>query len=141
MGARQKIERYGLSSQKSFSQIEAKDILRKRGFVLNARNARCVFPHSRRESLKHWAIKSIMLKILMDRGRNAGSEIEVGNGIADIFDSDTGIAYEIESRRNGKSRREKTARMSSAKDVLFIDSSKVPDDIFKARKYLDKIVV
>jgi hypothetical protein len=139
MSARRKILMYGLSSQKVMSQISATKLLRKKGFVMNERNSKCLFPHNRKESLKHWAVKAIVFKILLDRGRDVGSEIEVGNGIVDIFDSDNKIAYEIENDVSGFKR--KRYLNFAANDVFVINLKKVPDDIEVAKKYLERIVV
>lgn len=139
MSARRKILTYGLSSQKGMSQISAANLLNKRGFVMNERNSKCLFPHNRKESLRHWTVKAIIFKILLNRGRNVGSEIEVGNGIADVFDSDNKIAYEIE---NDVSRFKRKRYLNFAvNDVFVINLKKVPDEIEMAKKYLERIVV
>jgi hypothetical protein len=139
MSARRKILTYGLSSQKGMSQIFAAKLLSKRGFVMNERNSKCLFPHSSKESLKHWIVKAIIFKILLDRGMNVGSEIEVGNRIVDVFDSDNKIAYEIENDVSGFKRRRYLN--FAANDVFVINLKKVPDDIELAKKYLQRIVV
>lgn len=73
MSAREKIRRYGVSSQKKISQLAAAKILKTKGFVMNYQNSNCLYPHNRKESLKHWLVKAIVFKILFDKGRNVGS--------------------------------------------------------------------
>ena len=141
MSARKKILLYGLQSQKKISQAAAERLLRKKGFVLNEKNLNCLFPHNKKESLKHWITKALVFKILSNKGRNVGSEVEVGNGIADVFDADNTIAYEIESNFSKNKNQEKIHILSTAKDIFFIDLKKIPDDIFSAKKYLEKIIV
>lgn len=141
MSARRKIVLYGLSSQKRISQTSAEKILCKKGFVLNDKNVNCLFPHNKNESLKHWITKAIVFQILRNRERNVGSEIEVGNGIADVFDSDNRIAYEIENNFSRSKMKEKISNLTGAKDVFIINLRHVPDDINAAKKYLERIVV
>ncbi len=141
MSARKKVLLYGLSSQKKISKDIAERILKEKGFVLNEKNMNCLFSHNRKESLKHWIIKAIVFKILRNRRRRVGSEIEVGNGIADIFDADNKIVYEIENNFSKSKRETKIQNLATANDIFFIDLKKVPDDIFSAKKYLEKIIV
>jgi len=141
MNARRKILLYGLQSQKNFSKINAEKILQRKGFVLNDINSNCLYPHSRGESLKHWITKAIIFKILRERKRTVGTEVEVGNGIADVFDEDNKIIYEIEKSFSKVRRQEKMRNFYEANDVFFIDLGKVPDRINEAKKYLDEIVV
>lgn len=141
MSTRKKILLYGVSSQRKFSQDIAEKLLCKKGFVLNERNANCLFPHNKNESLKHWVTKAIVFHILRSRKRNVGTEVEVGNGIADVFDSDNKIAYEIENSFSEARTKRKIHNLSGAKDVFVIDLRSVPDGIDAAKKYLEEIVV
>jgi hypothetical protein len=141
MSARRKILMYGLSSQKLISQCVAEELLQKKGFVLNERNSCCLFPHNKRETLKHWIVKAIVFKILLNKGRNVGTEIEVGNGIVDVFDSDNKIAYEIENNSSKPKIEERIHDLSGAKDVFIINLRHVPNDVNDAKKYLERIVV
>ncbi len=108
---------------------------------MSERNSKCLFPHNRKESLKHWTVKAIVFKILLDRGRNVGSEIEVGNGIADVFDSDNKIAYEIENDVSRFKREGRNLNLFAANDVFVINLKKVPDEMDAAKKYLERIVI
>lgn len=141
MSARRKVVFYGLSSQKKIPQNLAERILKEKGFVLNDKNANCLFMHNKKESLKHLLVKAILLKILVERNRTAGCEIEVGNGIADVFDSENKIVYEIESGLSKRRIKEKTSKLSAATDIIFIDTKKIPNNMFLARKCLQKIIV
>jgi hypothetical protein len=138
---RKKVEKFGLQSQKLISQIKARKILRENGIVANEKNKNCLFTHNKNESLKHFIIKAILFKILREKGRNVGSEIEIENGIVDLIDLDNLIAYEIENGTNKKKIEEKLKNYKAVKDVFFIDCKKVPNDLEKAEKYLRKIVV
>jgi len=108
---------------------------------MNQRNSKCLFPHNRKETLKHWVAKAIIFKILLDRGRNVGSEIEVGNGITDVFDSDNKIAYEIENDVSKFRREGRNLSLFAANDVFVINLKRVPDEIGAAKKYLENIIV
>jgi hypothetical protein len=132
---------YGLSSQKKISQNNAEKMLYKKGFVLNERNANCLFPHNKKESLKHWVTKTIVFHILRSRGRNVGTEVEVGNAIADVFDSDNKIAYEIENNFSKSNIERKIHNLTGTRDIFVINLKHVPNDIFAAKKYLEGIVV
>jgi hypothetical protein len=138
---RKKVEKFGLQSQKLISQIKAREILRKNGIVVNEKNKNCLFTHNKKESLKHFVVKAILFKILREKGRNVGSEIEIENGIVDLIDLDNLIAYEIENGINKKRIEEKLKNYKVVKDVFFIDCKKVPNDLEKAENYLRKIVV
>jgi hypothetical protein len=138
---RTKVEKFGLQSQKLISQIKAREILRENGIVVNEKNKNCLFTHNKNESLKHFIVKAILFKILREKRRNVGSEIEIKNGIVDLIDLDNLIAYEIENEINKKRINEKLKNYKVVKDVFFIDCKKVPNDLEKAEKYLRKIVV
>ena len=120
MSVRRKILLYGLSSQKEISQNAAEKMLYKKGFVLNERNKNCLFPHNKHESLKHWVTKAIVFHILRKKGRTLGSEVEVRNAIADVFDSDNRIAYEIENNCFKLKMERKVRNLAEAKDVFII---------------------
>jgi hypothetical protein len=138
---RKKVEKFGLQSQKLISQIKAKEILRKNGIVVNEKNKNCLFTHNKKESLKHFVVKAILFKILREKGRNVGSEIEIENGIVDLIDLDNLIAYEIENGISKRRIEEKLKNYKVVKDVFFINCKKVPNDLEKAENYLRKIVV
>jgi len=138
---RTKVEKFGLQSQKFISQIKAREILRENGMVVNEKNKNCLFTHNKNESLKHFIVKAILFKILREKGRNVGSEIEIKNGIVDLIDLDNLIAYEIENEINKKRINEKLKNYKVVKDVFFIDCKKVPNDLEKAENYLRKIVI
>jgi hypothetical protein len=141
MSARKKILLYGLSSQHKFSQNIAEKVLYEKGFVLNERNKNCLFPHNKKETLKHWITKAIIFQILRNKGRNVGTEVEVGNGIVDVFDSDNRIAYEIENNFSKSKIQKKIHNLTGTKDVFFINLNRIPNEINVAKKYLERIVV
>lgn len=138
---RLKARKYGIVSQRYISFLRAEKLLRTNGIVLNERNKNCLFMHNSRESIKHWIIKSIIFKILRERGRTVGTEIEVRGGIVDVLDVNSFIGYEIESNINQKAMLQKTKQLWKLHDVIFIDVKKVPDSIQDAEKYLRVIVV
>jgi hypothetical protein len=138
---RTKVEKFGLQSQKLISQIKAREILRENGIVVNEKNKNCLFTHNKNESLKHFIVKAILFKILREKRRNVGSEIEIKNGIVDLIDLDNLIAYEIENGINKKRINEKLKNYKVVKDVFFVDCKKVPNDLERAENYLRKIVI
>ncbi len=138
---RLKARKYGIVSQRYISFLRAEKLLRTNGIVLNERNKNCLFMHNSRESTKHWVIKSIIFKILRERGRTIGTEVEVRGGIVDVLDVNSFIGYEIESNISQKAMLQKTKRLWKLHDVIFIDVKKVPDSIQDAEKYLRTIVV
>lgn len=141
MSARKKALLYGVASQRKFSQNIAEKILKKKGYVMNEKNSLCLYPHNRKESLKHWITKAVVFKILFDKRRDVGSEIEVGNGITDIFDSDTKIAYEIENNFSRIKSESKWENLTMIADLIVIDLKKVPNEIYAMNKHLEKLVV
>ena len=101
----------------------------------------CLFMHTGKESLKHWLTKAVLFKLIRDRGRTAGTEIELNGGIIDVVDIDNLIGYEVESKPNVSTAKRKLKRLWQLRDVFFIDAGKVPDDIGEAEKYLERFVV
>lgn len=138
---RLKARKYGIASQKYISFLRSERLLRTNGVVLNEKNKNCLFMHSSRESVEHWVIKSILFKLLRERGRTVGTEIEVRGGIVDVLDVDNFIGYEIESNINKKSVQQKLKRLWRLHDIVFIDIKKVPDSIKATEKYLRDIII
>jgi len=138
---RKKIERYGLQSQRLISQINAREILRENGIVINESNKNCLFIHNRNESMKHFIVKAMLFKILREKGRNIGTEIEIRNGVVDLIDFNNLIAYEIENGMGKKQIKEKIDNYKAVKDVFFINYNKTPENLKDAEKYLRGIAV
>lgn len=134
MGAREKVIMYGLKSQKYISFLQAEKLLASKGFVLNKKNENCLFLHNKKESMKHFIVKAIIFKILRERGRKVGTEIEFNNGIVDLIDVDNLIIYEIEN--NVSKAKEKVKRLKNMRDIFVIDLKKVPDSLKEAERYL-----
>lgn len=141
MFTRKRIEKYGLHSQKLISQIEARNLLKENGVVVNRNNRNCLFLHNRKESMKHFIVKAILFKILREKNRGVGTEIEIKNGIVDLIDLDNLIVYEIENGVNKKRTVEKVKNYKAVKDVFFINCRKVPDNLKDIENYLRKISV
>lgn len=141
MDTRLKARKYGIASQKYISFLRSEKLLRTNGVVLNEKNKNCLFMHSSKESLNHWVIKSILFKLLRERGRTVGTEIEVRGGIVDVLDVDNLIGYEIESKINRRSVQQKLKRLWRLHDIVFIDIKKVPDSIKATEKYLRDIII
>ena len=139
MGTREKVTMYGLKSQKYISFLQAEKLLASKGFVLNKKNENCLFLHNKKESMKHFIVKAIIFKILRERGRKVGTEIEFKNGIVDLIDVDNLIIYEIEN--SVTKAKEKIKRLKNMRDVFVIDLKKVPDSLKEAEKYLREKVV
>lgn len=139
MGTREKVVKYGLKSQKYISFLQAEKLLASKGFVLNKKNENCLFLHNRKESMKHFIVKAIIFKILRERGRKVGTEIEFKNGIVDLIDVDNLIIYEIEN--NVTKAKEKIEQLKNVRDVFIVNLKKVPDSLKEAEKYLRRKVV
>jgi len=139
MGAREKVTMYGLKSQKYISFLQAEKLLASKGFVLNKKNENCLFLHNKKESMKHFIVKAVIFKILREKGRKVGTEIEFENGIVDLIDVDNLIIYEIENKTNRA--REKIKQLENVRDIFVIDLKKVPDSLKEAEKYLKGKVV
>lgn len=136
---RNRIKRYGLSSQKWLGQKKAQQLLEQEGIVLNEG----VFSHNKNESMKHFLVKAIIYKILKEKGRMVGTEIETTNSIADVLDSTNMNVYEVETNATPENRKEilKQYENVNIKDVFIIDLREVPDNIIEMDKYLRKWVV
>jgi len=141
MFTRKRIEKYGLHSQKLISQMEARKLLKENGIVANGNNKNCLFLHNRKESMKHFIVKAILFKILREKRRNVGTEIEINNGIVDLIDLDNLIVYEIDNGYDKRKIREKLINYKVVKDVFFIDCKKVSDNLKDAEEYLRRVVV
>lgn len=141
VNVRLKGRKYGIVSQKYISFLRAEKLLRTNGVVLNETNKNCLFMHNSRESTKHWVIKSIVFKLLRERGRTVGTEVELRGGIVDVLDVDNFIGYEIESKINKRSVQQKSKRLWRLHDVIFIDATKIPDSIKAAEEYLRELII
>jgi len=141
INTRLKARKYGVVSQKYISFLRAEKLLRTSGVVLNETNKNCLFMHNSHESTKHWVVKSILFKLLRERGRTVGTEVEIRGGIVDVLDVDKFIGYEIESNINKSSTQKKSKRLWRLHDVIFIDLKKIPDSLKAAEKYLRNLIV
>jgi len=139
MNVRKRVRRYGLKSQRLISQVRAVKLLKSFGYVLNEQNKNCLY--LTKESMKHWLTKAAIFKILRDRGRAVGTEIEVNGGIVDVIDVDNFIVYEIEKNLTEKKKKEEVNRLKEAKDVFIIDLKEMPNDFEKAEIYLREKLV
>jgi hypothetical protein len=137
----QKVKKYGLQSQRKIPYFKSRGMLEENGYVLPERSKNCVFTNGGSESTKHWIIKCLIFKILRGRNREVGTEVEVKNAIVDVLDVTNMIAYEIETHLNKKRVAEKMKNFASVKDVFFVDTREVPDDLFEAEKYLQEKIV
>jgi len=138
---RERVRRYGLRSQKNISFLQAEKLLASKGLVLNGKNKNCLFTNGGNESMKHWLVKAMVFKILREKKRIVGTEIETKNGIVDVIDVDNFIVYEIEKNLSKKKKKQKVDRLKGVKDVFIIDLKKVPDDFENAERYLREKMV
>lgn len=136
---RQKIRKYGLQSQRKVLQQKAEKLLQENGFVLPDYSKNCLFCNSGNESVKHFLVKALIFKILRERSRTVGTEVEVNGGIVDVLDVDNLIAYEVETNLTKKKILEKL--QMRVRDIFFIDTREVPNDIFEAEKFLREKIV
>lgn len=141
MKVRERVRKYGLKSQRFIHFLKAEKLLASKGLVLNQKNRNCLFVYNNREGMKHWIVKAMIFKILRERGRVAGTEIETRNRIVDVIDVDNLIAYEIEKNLTENKKRERLNRLKDVRDVFFIDLRKVPDSFEDAERYLGERIV
>jgi hypothetical protein len=137
MSVRERVRRYGLRSQRFISQLKAVKLLKSLGYVLNEQNKNCLYLTN--ESMKHWLVKALIFKILRDKSRLVGTEIEVNGGIADLIDVDNLIVYEIENGLGKKER--KMEQFKDFKDVFIIDLKVLPDSLKEMEEVLKEKVV
>lgn len=104
--------------------------------------------HNRNETMKHFIIKSMCLKLLFNVGFQVYTEKKIGNKIADVF----------ASRRVGRSEKEFTVieietkpTMKHVKDLLvyysvrnynlyIIDVREVSNELNKMQKFLEHVL-
>lgn len=93
------------------------------------------------ESMKHWILKAMIFKILRERQRTVAVEYQLNGVVVDVLDMDRSIAYEIESKIDGKKVKRRLRDLRQLHDVFFIDVNKIPDDLKSAESLLRKIIV
>ncbi len=122
-------------------QSKSFDLLKENGFVITDRNKNCLFLHNSHESMKHFIVKAMIFKILRERRRNVGTEIETRNGIADVIDLDNSIVYEVETSINKSKISEKIEQFKSFRDLFLINVKKLPSDLKQLEDKLATIIV
>jgi hypothetical protein len=132
--------KFPIASQGGISPERAGRLLRENGAVLTSVNKNCLYLHSSKETAKHWMVKALVLKLLRDLERTAGTEVEVVGGIVDVLDLDNFVGYEVEMSMSRTRAEAKARRLWQLHDVVFIDAHKVPNDIDAAEEYLRDIV-
>ncbi len=139
MSVRERVRRYGLRSQRTISQLKASRLLKCLGYVLDDQNKNCLFLS--KESMKHWLVKAAIFKILRDKGKTTGTEIEANGGILDVIDVDNLIVYEIENGSSQKRKKEKLEQFKDFNDVFIIDLKDLPDNLKEMEEYLKRKIV
>jgi hypothetical protein len=91
--------------------------------------------------MRHWLVKCILFKLLRDRGRLTGTEVETRGGIVDLLDADNMIAYEVETAPTERQIHQKVRRLWHLHDVFVIDVRKVPDSLDAAVKFFKEKIV
>lgn len=137
---RSRVKKYGLSSQRGVSYLQAEKELKENGFVLGKNDRNCVFSSNGKETLKHFISKAIIFKILRDRGRETATEVETKNAIVDVLDIDNRIAYEVE---NGFDEEDIIGLISHSelRDVFLIDLKEIPNDVYEAEEFFKQILI
>jgi len=108
------------------------------------KNANKVVRHGDR--YKHYLVKAATGYILQNNGHKFTTELEFENGrIADVFDLNTFIVYELESNFTEKDKKEKVDNFreyDDVWDVMVFDPQKAPDDLNQIKSWLeDKLVL
>jgi hypothetical protein len=135
------VRKYSLQSQRKIPFFRTEELLRENGFVLTEKNKNCLYLNGGSESIKHFFVKSLIFKILRDRGRQVGTEVEVNGGIVDVLDLENMIAYEVETNLTKEKIIDKISCLHGLRDVFFIDTKEVSSDLYEAEKYLKEKVV
>jgi len=137
---RERVEKYGLPSQRGLKCPQAERQLKDQGFVFSKNGMNCLFSSSGKESTKHFVSKAIIFKILRDRGRAVATEVETKNAIVDVLDIDNKIAYEVE---NGFDEGDIIGLISHSelRDIFLIDLKEIPNDLFEAEEFLKQILI
>ena len=117
-------------------QQKAEILLHENGFVLPDHNKNCLFQNTGNESVKHFLTKALIFKILRERGRTIGTEVELDGGVVDVLDVDNKIAYEIETNLDKRKIFEKLRNYPKIHDIFFIDTREVPNNFTEAENYL-----
>ncbi len=99
-------------------------------------------PHNRNETMKHFIVKSMVFKLLFNRGDYVYSEYDYMKNskirVADIFsegDSGHNTVVEIETKPTVHHTAE-LARFWNRETLYIIDVREVPDEIVKMEEYL-----
>ncbi len=77
----------------------------------------------RAETKTHNLVKHLIAHFLESKGKKAELEVSFGDYIADVFDYTTGIAYEVQSKKQPKLEKEKLEKAllhAEIEDVIFI---------------------
>ena len=94
------------------------------------------------ESFKHFMAKACLFWLLRDLKHDVATEWKVPNGYVDICDKTTRTLYEIEFHSSGKFRSRKVNKYQiTGYEMIIVDCSKMPLDIYKIRKYLEQFIV
>ena len=94
------------------------------------------------ESYRHFMAKAAMYYLLRKMRHELETEWRVGNGIVDILDRTTMTFYEIEFSNSPKRRNRKIAQYRTPGcEVIVVDCSKLPKELYPMKRYLDQYVV
>jgi len=89
------------------------------------------------ETIEHFMVKILCWKCCLELNHEAYTEyIVTGTGVFDVFDTTTGIIYEIEPRLNHKKLREKWAQykvVSGVTDIVVIPYKTIMKKFSKSR--------
>ncbi len=97
------------------------------------------------ESLKHFMVKSLVCRILFERGRSFVCEALVENGRSvDVCDLSLQIAYEVEPSKSDAKTDSKFGKYGispAIKDIIVIPYNDLPDEINAAHERLKEMIV
>lgn len=113
-----------------------RDLLRKAG--LNMDVSHNTMFTSLGEGMKHFLIKSMVFKLLRDRGKTVCCEAETSNGIADIINLNDRIVYELESEPSPSRVKKKIEQFPEFEDVFILNLREIPDRLEAAEQYLKR---
>ena len=94
------------------------------------------------ESYRHFMAKASLFYRLRELGHDVISELELPGGYVDICDKTTFTIYELEFTQSRNWHAHKVDQYKTAGyDVIVIDCSKLPDDVFQMKMYLEEFIV
>jgi hypothetical protein len=105
------------------------------------KSVNCLYLNNGKETVKHFVVKAILFKILREKGRKVATEVDIIHDVVDLIDLDNLIAYEIETNPTKEKVNKRARELNFVKEIFFIDLKKLPDNIEKLERILEKMII